>query len=381
MSDYNFRSYNEPKRKGKMSYFIVAIIGAVIGGLITAYIAPNYLYGKIIPIPEMYVREEQITVPKEEINITTSDDVSIVSAVAKKNMKSVVGITTLVKQKEWIWETLQEGVGSGVIIDEEGYILTNSHVIGDGKAEQINILLEDGTTVEGVVLWFDKSLDLAVVKAEAKNLEAAKMGDSDNLEVGEPAIAIGNPLGLDFQRSVTSGVISGLNRSIRVSQYDVIENLIQTDASINPGNSGGPLLNSKGEVIGINTAKIQSGEGLGFSIPINTVKPIVEQVIETGTFNKVQIGATFAEKELYERYIGRDLEIKSGIVTIEVIPNSPANRAGLKSEDILVELDGHEITSTSNFKKLLYNYREGDTVKAKVIRKGQEKELEIKFSN
>lgn len=381
MSDYNFRSYNEPKRKSGFSYFLIGLIGAIIGGIITAYIAPNFLYGKIMPVPDVFVAEGVTPSPKNEINISPSEDISIVSAVAKKNMESVVGITTVVRQKEWIWETLQEGVGSGVIVDERGYILTNSHVIGDGAAEQINILFEDGTNTEGQVLWFDKGLDLAVVKVEAEGLKAADMGDSDTLEVGELAIAIGNPLGLDFQRSVTSGVISGLNRSIRVSQYDVIENLIQTDASINPGNSGGPLLNSKGEVIGINTAKIQSGEGLGFSIPINTVKPIVEQIMNTGTFNKVQIGATFAEIEMYERYLGRDIDVENGIVAIEIMPKSPAARAGLKAEDILVEMDGEKILSTSGFKKALYNYTEEDSAVLKVLRDGKEIDLNIKFTN
>ncbi len=175
-----------------------------------------------------------------EIEINPADDITTVSAVAKKSMGSVVGITTVVIQRELLWERPQEGVGSGVIVDSNGYILTNSHVIGDGKAKSINVLFENGDKVEGRVLWYDPALDLAVVKADVRNVQAADLGDSDSLEVGELAIAIGNPLGLDFQRSVTSGVISGLHRSIRVDQFNIIEDLIQTDASINPGNSGGP---------------------------------------------------------------------------------------------------------------------------------------------
>lgn len=379
MSDYNFRSYNQPRRRGPFSYFLVALIGAIIGGLLTAYIAPNFLYGKIIPVPDVFVVEETKVDNRPEIEINPSDDISTVSSVAKKNMKSVVGITTVVRQREWIWETLQEGVGSGLIVDEKGYILTNSHVIGDGKAESINVLLENGEAIEGKVLWFDKGLDLAVVKVEHDNLDAVELGDSDKLEVGELAVAIGNPLGLDFQRSVTSGVISGLNRSIRVSKYDVIEDLIQTDASINPGNSGGPLLNSKGQVIGVNTAKIRSGEGLGFSIPINTVKPIISQIIETGTFNKVYIGATFIDLELYERHIGKEIDVENGIVTLEITPNSPAAYAGLKSEDIIIDIDGVKIHSTSGFKKVMYTYKEGDTAKIKVLRNGKVLDLDLKF--
>jgi S1-C subfamily serine protease len=199
------------------------------------------------------------------------------------------------------------------------------------------------------------------------------------LEVGELAVAIGNPLGLDFQRSVTSGVISGLHRSIKVDQYNVIEDLIQTDASINPGNSGGPLLNAVGEVIGINTAKIQTGEGLGFAIPINIVRPIVEEVIEKGKFSNVYIGFTGSEVEVYERQFGVDLGATNGVVIVEVIPDSPASQAGLKPQDVISKIDNEPIESMTSLRKILYKYRIGDSATLTIQRNGKTSNVTIKF--
>ena len=380
--NYNYRSYSRPpKKRGLFSYVLVAIISAIIGGIVSSYIAPTYLYGKILPMPEIFQGMGHSARPINEITITPSNDYNAVTAVAKKNMSSVVGITTVVINREWIWERPQEGVGSGVIVDSRGYILTNSHVIGDGRARSIHVLFEDGETVEGEVLWYDSLLDLAVVKAPGSDLPVAELGNSDDLEVGELAVAIGNPLGLDFQRSVTSGVISGLHRSIRIDEYNVIEDLIQTDASINPGNSGGPLLNSEGQVIGINTAKIQTGEGLGFSIPINLVKPIIEEVILDGEFTNVYIGFNGEQVEIFERRVGMDLDVENGVIVREVIPESAAAEAGLKALDVVVEMDGTPIDSMAGLRKLLYNYRLGDHASLVVIRDGEELNVEITFKS
>lgn len=379
MSDYNYYSYNKPpKKRGAFSYFMVALIGAVIGGILSIYIAPNYLYGKILPMPDIFVIQEAGSI--NQINITPTEDISTVTAVAKKTMGSVVGITTVQEIREFFWARDAEGVGSGVIINSNGYILTNSHVIGDGNAKSITVLIENRDKMPGKVLWYDAALDLAIVKVEARNLPVADLGDSDLLEVGQLAVAIGNPLGLDFQRSVTSGVISGLHRSIRVDQYNVIEDLIQTDASINPGNSGGPLLNNKGEVIGLNTAKIQTGEGLGFAIPINLVKSIAEEVISEGSFSNVYIGFEGAELSKYERYFGIDLKVKNGVVILEIIPNSPAANADLKPHDIITKVDDQKIESMTQLRKVLYKYRIGDKAILSINRDGQEMKTEITFT-
>lgn len=363
------------KRGGFFSYFLVALVAAIIGGVIFSYIAPNYLYGKVIPMPELYKHGGKNT--KQEISINPRDDISAVSAVAKKSVSSVVGITTVEVVKDFFLEREVEGVGSGVIVDSNGYILTNSHVIGDGKASRITVLFENGDKKVGKVLWFDPALDLAVVKVEGKGLPVADLGDSDKLQVGQLAVAIGNPLGLDFQRTVTSGIVSGLNRTIRVDSANIIEDLIQTDASINPGNSGGPLLNERGEVIGINTAKIQTGEGLGFSIPINSVKLILEQVIKEGKFDTVMIGIQGVEIDRYESALGVDLNVKEGVIVLEIVPNSPASKSGLQTGDIIVKIDNNKIENMNKLKKELYKYKKGEKAKLTVIRDGKEKVIEI----
>ncbi|MBC7088143.1 MAG: trypsin-like peptidase domain-containing protein [Tissierellales bacterium] len=375
----NYGSYYHKSRKPrKISYFLVALVGAIIGGIITAYVAPNYLYGKILPLPEIYQYSTEPPIINT-IDITPTDEINTITAVAKKGMSSVVGITTIQVQQEFIWSRTVEGIGSGVIVDSNGYILTNSHVIGDGKAREINVLFENGDSHKADVIWFDPTLDLAIIKVNARNLLAAELGDSDKLEVGEIAVAIGNPLGLEFQRTVTAGVISGLHRSIQITRYNVMEDLIQTDASINPGNSGGPLLNAKGQVIGINTAKIQTGEGLGFSIPINTVKPILDNVITKGNLEPVALGISGTDIDLYERQMGVDIKAEKGVLVVEVVPNSPADKAGIKPMDVITKIGNREVNSLSALRKELYNYEKGDRVVVEINRNGEILKLNVDF--
>ncbi|SHE41092.1 serine protease, S1-C subfamily, contains C-terminal PDZ domain [Tissierella praeacuta DSM 18095] len=378
---YIYRSYeekNEPKKrsfKGSfISYIALALIASIVGGLTSSYIAPN-LYGKVLPNP----KNSQYTA--SPVNITTNDDINTVSAVAKKAMSSVVGITSVEVQQFFFSQQEVEGIGSGVIIDSNGYILTNSHVVGDGNAKSINVLFENGDKKEGKVLWNDSILDLAVVKVEATGLPVATLGDSDKLEVGEIAVAIGNPLGLEFQGSVTSGIISGLSRTIQVGQSNVIEDLIQTDASINPGNSGGPLLNSKGEVIGINTAKIKSAEGLGFSIPINKAKVIAEEVVKNGTYKTVYMGIKGVSVEEYQYRLGIKLSTEKGVILLEVGQNTPASRAGLLNGDIILKIDDTEISTMNELKKALYKYKQGDKATLTVIRNNTEEKIDIEFTD
>lgn len=378
MDNYNYQSHNrQPRRRGVFSYLMVALIAGIIGGLISIYIAPTYLYGKIIPMPEIY--SNSIIDDQGEVVIAPKEDITAVSAVAKKAMGTVVGITTVQIQRELLWERPVEGVGSGVVIHKDGFILTNSHVIGNGNAENISVLFENGDKMEGQVMWFDAALDLAIVKVNASNLQTADLGDSDSLEIGELAVAIGNPLGLDFQRTVTSGGISGLHRSIKVDERTIMEDLIQTDAAINPGNSGGPLLNNLGEVIGINTAKIKTGEGLGFAIPINIVKPIIEEVINKGTFNNVYIGFEGREVEIVERQLGIDLMVDNGVVVVAIVPNSAAAVSELKPLDIITMLDNQPVESMASLRKMLYKYKLGDTATLTVIREGTEIKVDITF--
>lgn len=318
------------------------------------------------------------------VNIDPSDDLSTTEAVAAKALPSVVGITSVkteVVNNDFFFgnqEQQSEGVGTGIIVDASGYILTNSHVVMDGDVDTITVLLSDGREVEGSVLWNDASLDLAIVKIKADNLQAAELGDSDDINIGSYTAAIGNPLGLQFASSVTQGVVSGLDRTITASSDSgqtstKMEGLLQVDAAINSGNSGGPLLNSEGQVIGINTAKAESGEGMGFAIPINTAKPIIEKIKETGEFNRVYIGVSVVDLEdMIEQYSYMDFGAEQGAYIDSVTSGSPSEAAGLQSKDIIVELDGREITSGSDLINMLLNYSAGDKVEVKYLRDGKE---------
>lgn len=372
MNNYNY--YNRrPKRSSFVTYVIVALIAGIVGGLIALYVGPRYLYGDLMPYHENYQDDA-----RSNISINTSDDVNVVTAVAAKSVSTVVGITTLQGGTSF-FNTPVEGLGSGVIVDSNGYILTNSHVVGDGNVNQINVLFEDGDQLPGSLLWNDNLLDLAMVKVDTTGLDVAELGNSDLLQVGELAVAIGNPLGLEFQRTVTSGVISGLHRSIRISESSVMEDLIQTDASINNGNSGGPLLNSQGQVIGINTAKIQTGEGLGFAIPINMVKPIIENIIADGEYSSVYIGFTGMDLEMYQRRYGVVLDAESGAVIDGIIPDSPAANAGLEPQDVILEMDDEPIESMSTLRRLLLKYNLGESAILLINRGGEVSEFEITF--
>lgn len=363
-----------PKRRGLrgsfFSYIALALVASIIGGFSASYMSPILIGNK---------GKEAPAYNADPITINTNDDIGTVSAVVKKSMKSVVGITTLETVDDFFGETDRGGLGSGVIVDSDGYILTNSHVIADGNAKEIKVLFENGDQVNGNLLWADPTLDLAVVKVDIKGLPAMELGDSDNLDVGELAIAIGNPLGLEFQRTVTSGIISGLNRTVPIDKNTIMDNLIQTDASINPGNSGGPLLNSQGEVIGINTAKIQSGEGLGFSIPINSTKGIIEEVIEKGTFETVQLGIKGLDIQEYQSRLGVDLNLEKGVIILEVIAGSPAERAGLMNGDILLKIDKADIESMQSLKKLLYDYTKDDKTNLTILRNSKEEKVDVEF--
>ena len=266
----------------------------------------------------------------------------------------------------------------GFIVKSNGYILTNSHVVSDGQAADVNVLFNDGTNMKGKVLWNDASLDLAVVKVEKTGLVEADLGDSDKVRIGDIAIAIGNPLGLEFQKSVTQGIISGLDRSIETEKSNMT-GLIQTDASINPGNSGGPLLNDKGQIIGINTAKASQAEGLGFAIPINTAKPIIEQIIKSGNFEKVTLGIKGIDVKTFETATGTNLEAENGVYVAEVVSNTPAQRAGIQGGDVITKVGDIEITSMSDLNKALYKYSVGDTSKIEINRGGKNITMDVKF--
>jgi serine protease Do len=374
----NYEQY-EPKSHRKenyrrhlgLSYLAIGIIGAMIGGFIMAAVAPTYLFGKVIPYPQNKVDTTQLG---QQVVINPSNDITVASAVSMKVKPAVVGISTISIETNIFGNTRPtEGVGSGFVVDSRGYIVTNAHVVGDNPKE-ITVYFIDGKELAAEVLWKDTTLDMAVIKVDATNLPIVELGDSDTIQVGELAIAIGNPLGLRYDRTVTQGIISGLNRTIQVSQTDIMEDLIQTDAAINPGNSGGPLINSLGQIIGINTAKA-SAEGLGFAIQINIAKPIISQLINEGKFQATYLGIGLLDREI-AGYLDTGIEIKSGIYITSVLQGFAADKAGLKPEDIITHVDGIEVNTMVKFKSVLYSKKPGDKVTIKYEREKKAYETE-----
>ncbi len=290
-------------------------------------------------------------------------------AAAQKVGPAVVGITNKAYVRDFFnrVQLTERGTGSGVIYDKEGYIATNNHVV-EGASEII-VSLTDGRTLKGKVLGADTVTDLAVVKIDARDLPVAEFGDSDTLQVGEPAIAIGNPLGMEFRGSVTAGVISALNRSIELGERKF--SLIQTDAAINPGNSGGALVNADGEVVGINSAKIAfSGvEGMGFAIPVNTAKPILNELAKKGRIARPYLGASLMDKEIAERY-GFDMDLHGGILIVKIVADSPASKAGIKAGDIIVTFNGRKVQTALELRTALNECHVGDKAEISLLRNG-----------
>jgi|LGOV01.1.fsa_nt_gb S1-C subfamily serine protease len=362
------------KNRGQgKKYFFTAMAGALAGVIIGGFGVYYFIASNIEE------NDGNLSIIRE-INVNTNDSLYYASAVAEKSMDTVVGIVTTEKVNDIFWGTkTYEGMGSGVIVDSDGYILTNSHVISDGDADTIRVKFIDGTESEGKLLWNNATIDLAIVKVDRTGLPAAEFGNSDDLSIGEPVVAIGNPLSLELDRTVTAGIISGLNRSIQIDEYTVMEPLIQTDASINPGNSGGPLFNSEGLVIGINTAKMTSAEGLGFSIPINMAKGIIDEVIENGVVTDVYLGIKGVDVSVYEKQLSVDLTPEYGVVVVEIFKDSPAQVGGLMVGDVIQEIDGEKIDDMGDVHRQLFNYKPGDEAVMKVMRNGDALDLIMVF--
>ena len=277
-------------------------------------------------------------------------------------------------------EQIQRGLGSGFVVTSDGLILTNAHVV-EGS-DKVKVTLKDGRTYEGEVMGTDSLTDLAVIKIEAEELPAVAFADSDQLQPGEWAIAIGNPLGLD--NTVTTGIVSATGRtSSQVGIADKRVSFIQTDAAINPGNSGGPLLNAKGEVIGINTAIIQNAQGLGFAIPVNAARDIAEELIAKGKVDHPYLGIQMTAitpelKQELKRQKNLDVNSESGILVLEVVPNSPADQAGLKSGDVIQEIEGQEITQADQVQQAVSKTGVGENLSLGLLRDEKQLQLDVR---
>ncbi len=273
-------------------------------------------------------------------------------------------------------ERVERGTGSGFIINSDGHILTNAHVV-DG-ADRVNVTLKDGRSFEGKVMGTDPVTDVAVIKIESNNLPAVSLGNSEQLRPGEWAIAIGNPLGLD--NTVTTGIISATGRSSsQVGVPDKRVEFIQTDAAINPGNSGGPLLNASGQVIGMNTAIIQGAQGLGFAIPINTAQRIAEQLVARGKVEHPFLGIQMVTltPELKQNInsnpnAGLTVDEEQGVLIAKVLPNSPAAKSGLRAGDVIHKINGQSVTDASDVQKSVENSQVGSSLQLDVRRDQQD---------
>ncbi len=267
---------------------------------------------------------------------------------------------------------LRIAAGSGVVLDQQGYILTNLHVVDD--AERVMVILTDGRMLEGKVVGSDADTDIAVVKIEVNGLRAAELGDSDSLKVGQPIMAIGNPLGLPGGPTVTTGVVSSLKRNLHFRGGRL--RVVQTDAAVNPGSSGGPLIDLRGRVVAISIAQIPYAEGIGFAVPIKLAKEIAEEIIKNGKVQRPWIGISGQAVNRYVvSYYG--LPTPSGIFVAEVTPSSPAAVAGLRMGDIVVSISGSAVASTADLLEALQQRRVGEAVELEVIRNGAKKQVSV----
>lgn len=379
------------KRGGKGGYFLSGLAGVVVGaGLVVA----------TVPSIMDYQNDEQTFVENQSSGHTEQVSIDVTTDVTKavdKAKDTVVGITNIQESMSFFGSeaTAQEaGTGSGVIYKKEGdtaFIVTNYHVI-EGS-QQLEVTLADGTKEPAKLIGGDVWTDLAVLSISGKNVgKIAEFGNSEALKIGEPVIAIGNPLGLEFSGSVTQGVVSGLERAVPVDlNGDMINDwqaeVLQTDAAINPGNSGGALVNIAGQVIGINSMKIAENavEGIGLSIPIDAVLPIIEDLESFGEVKRPAMGITLQNvSELPSYHQKQTLKlpetVTEGVIIEQVLTKSPAAEAGLREYDVITELDGKPVQDVIALRKYMYNNKKaGDSVTVTYYRAGEQHQTELEL--
>lgn len=358
--------YENKNRKKWQKIFLII-------GILTFFIVIIYLYFSYssIDISKYENRNDEdftrLSLIQEEKDFNKS-----ISNLIEENMECVVGVSKIKDSQAAIF--LKDGlnkleIGSGIIVTENGYILTNEHVSGE-KFGKCYVTFENGSNFPADVIWSDTNLDLSIIKINVKGLKKASLGDSNNIKIAEKVYAIGNPVGFEFEKTVTSGIISGVNRTIKFEENEktiYMSSLIQTDTSINPGNSGGPLINLNGEVIGINSVKITSADGIGFAIPINTVKPIIEKLKNDGKFEEAEIGIFAYDKDVIP-YLNNGIKFENGIYVESILYNSQAQKAGLKEGDIITKVDEKIINKMNELREYIYTKKPGDQVKLSVLR-------------
>jgi serine protease Do len=395
--DDHYQGRNNETKSRKGGYLLASFVGVLLGAMLVIVALPQLVDLDVLP----YQLDEQSQQTENGSNIPVQqfsyDITSDVTKAVEKTSAAVVGITNIQSANFWsIGDQQEAGTGSGVIYKKAGgkaYIVTNYHVI-EG-ADQLEVTLEDGTKIPAVIRGGDIWTDLAVLEVDGSQIETvAEFGNSDLLKPGEPVMAIGNPLGLEFSGSVTQGIISGLERTIPVDlngdgYEDWQAEVIQTDAAINPGNSGGALVNIAGQVVGINSMKIAQSavEGIGFAIPINTAIPVIEDLERYGEVKRPAMGVTLRNVNEISAYHQQETlklpkDVTEGVVIERIVPNSPAEHAGLQELDVIVELDGEKIDNVLDLRKHLYIEKEvGDEMKVKFYRNGKLQETTIKLTD
>ncbi len=366
------------RSKGKLWRYTAAVVcgmfaGAIIFGGAIAYTSKNGTSGFWLQ-QNSGANANKGAITTDASSIPSGTELNV-TQIAYKVSPSVVGIVNNQTINTWYGQAQQNGSGSGIIISQDGYIITNSHVI-EG-ANSLKVVLNDGQEVAAKVIGIDDKTDIAVIKIDKTGLPAAELGKSSELQVGELAVAIGNPLGIEFQGSVTAGIISALNRTMTVDGRTYT--LVQTDAAINPGNSGGPLVNKYGQVIGINTVKISSSEceGMGFAIPIDIVTPIVQELINNGyVTGRPQIGV--GTRDISEN-MAKYYNMPVGVYIATVAEGSGAEAAGLKVGDVIIKADDKTVTTTEELNKIKNSYKAGDTINLTIVRSGNTTTVGVKL--
>ena len=363
---YNFQ---EPHVKTKKKRgFNKTIAGVIVCTLCSGFIGSGVTY---LALKDNLTQTKTININPAKFD-TESEALSATEAYNKVAPAAVVVSTKSVTQGYFMHTPEVEGIGSGFIINEEGYILTNYHVIQG--AQEISVTLSNDVTTTAQVVNYDENQDVAMIKITDESVEipaTVELGDSDALQPGEEVIAIGTPLSTELSSTVTKGIISATSRSVAV-ESGVTMNLIQTDAAINAGNSGGPLVNTKGEVVGINSSKIsgEAVEGIGFSIPINDIKDKIESL------SKPILNLGISVRTIDES-LSKQLNMEQGLYIVEVTEFSSAEKAGLKAGDIIVKADGTKITTFDEFKEIKNAKEEGDDISLEVVRNGESKTINV----
>lgn len=375
--------YLKKQKKRRIKKYLTTVFISI---LIVIIIALLYvLYNNIDVTNQTDLSRKQVEISRlsQTIDEVSKNDKTITDMIEEVNA-SVVGISKLKNAGETIFNeeaSSKIGLGTGMIVSSNGYILTNEHVSG-ARYSNCYVTLESGKTYQGNVVWSDSNIDLAIVKINCKNLPYVTLGNSAEVKVGQIVYAIGNPIGFEFQRSVTSGIISAVDRTIVLEEEEkssYMEDLIQTDATINPGNSGGPLINTDGQVIGINSVKITSAEGIGFAIPINVVKAIIQSYISVGNFEEAYLGIFAYDKKVIP-YLDNNLKIDNGIYVVQVNNNSPAYTYGLKEKDVILSIDGISLEKMCDLRSYIYTRKPGEEVTLQVLRNNRQFNIELKLS-